>query len=280
MVKILNFYIEKFKKLNRSVTPQGIAPHEPVLLLAVISAIAEGAIVENAFSKQLLKPFFDKIWQALVTNHKYNFDLPFTALQSEGFWHRNKSKNELGFVFLDDELYDYLQIKKGRNILIRTLLESYFWDTKTHWQKIYPALFEAKTADSQVYKEKNCMVNSIKTMVDADMLEVSILPISSQCLNALKEANVNSVADFCVFDLNVLIGAQWVGKRKIRILYDLQQEQRKIHGISKSLPPLDFVGLHGNLWVNQCEIHQNPPSVKRQSGITAPLRVAFIPFVV
>ena len=40
------------------------------------------------------------------------------------------------------------------------------------------------------------------------------------------------------------------------------------------------VGLHGNLWVNQCEIHQNPPSVKRQSGITAPLRVAFIPFVV
>ena len=41
-----------------------------------------------------------------------------------------------------------------------------------------------------------------------------------------------------------------------------------------------FLGLHGNLWVNQCEIHQNPPSVKRQSGITAPLRVAFIPFVV
>lgn len=29
-------------------------------------------------------------------------------------------------------------------------------------------------------------------------------------------------------------------------------------------------GLHGNLWVNRCEIHQNPSSVKRQSGITAP----------
>ena len=41
---------------------------------------------------------------------------------------------------------------------------------------------------------------------------------------------------------------------------------------------LIYEGLHGNLWVNQCEIHQNPPSVKRQSGITAPLRVAFIPF--
>ena len=30
-------------------------------------------------------------------------------------------------------------------------------------------------------------------------------------------------------------------------------------------------GLHGNLWVNQSEIHQNPSSVKRQSGITAPV---------
>ncbi len=30
-------------------------------------------------------------------------------------------------------------------------------------------------------------------------------------------------------------------------------------------------GLHGNLWVNQREIHQNPSSVKRQSGITAPV---------
>ena len=31
-----------------------------------------------------------------------------------------------------------------------------------------------------------------------------------------------------------------------------------------------YKGLHGNLWVNRCEIHQNPSSVKRQSGITAP----------
>ena len=34
---------------------------------------------------------------------------------------------------------------------------------------------------------------------------------------------------------------------------------------------LKKLGLHGNLWVNQREIHQNPSSVKRQSGITAPV---------
>lgn len=34
---------------------------------------------------------------------------------------------------------------------------------------------------------------------------------------------------------------------------------------------IEYLGLHGNLWVNQREIHQNPSSVKRQSGITAPV---------
>ena len=108
MVKFLSSYTEKFKKLNRSVTPEGIAPHKPVLLLAVISTIAEGVITENVFPKQLLKSAFTRIWHALITTkHKCNLDSPFVALQSEGFWHiyRNKSKNDSGAAFLDDELY-------------------------------------------------------------------------------------------------------------------------------------------------------------------------------
>ncbi len=67
MVKFLSSYTEKFKKLNRSVTPEGIAPHKPVLLLAVISTIAEGVITENVFPKQLLKSAFTRIWHALIT---------------------------------------------------------------------------------------------------------------------------------------------------------------------------------------------------------------------
>ena len=59
-----------------------------------------------------------------------------------------------------------------------------------------------------------------------------------------------------------------------------REEQKKIIIYIFTLKIYYFSGLHGNLWVNQSEIHQNPPSVKRQSGITAPLRVAFIPFVV
>ena len=39
----------------------------------------------------------------------------------------------------------------------------------------------------------------------------------------------------------------------------------------KVLNIVNNLGLHGNLWVNQREIHQNPSSVKRQSGITAPV---------
>ena len=28
------------------------------------------------------------------------------------------------------------------------------------------------------------------------------------------------------------------------------------------------MGLHWNLWVKECEIHQNPSSIKRANGIT------------
>ena len=42
-------------------------------------------------------------------------------------------------------------------------------------------------------------------------------------------------------------------------------------GISAFSAACKKLGLHGNLWVNQREIHQNPSSVKRQSGITAPV---------
>ena len=44
-----------------------------------------------------------------------------------------------------------------------------------------------------------------------------------------------------MIDLNALIGVPGIGKRKISVLYDLQQDQRKIYGISKKLPPLNFV---------------------------------------
>ena len=54
--------------------------------------------------------------------------------------------------------------------------------------------------------------------------------------------------------------------------YRFPVKHSRIRDVGK-LPPVRifFQGLHGNLWVNQREIHQNPSSVKRQSGITAPV---------
>lgn len=52
MDKFLNYYIEKFKRLNRSLTAAGRAPHKPVLLLAIISWMARDPFCENDFEKK------------------------------------------------------------------------------------------------------------------------------------------------------------------------------------------------------------------------------------
>lgn len=251
MVKFLSSYTEKFKKLNRSVTPEGIAPHKPVLLLAVISTIAEGVITENVFPKQLLKSAFTRIWHALITTkHKCNLDSPFVALQSEGFWHiyRNKSKNDSGAAFLDDELYGYLQLENGRNVLIRTLLESYFWNIRGQWGKVFPELFKEVNIENDVYTNNDCARtgNDIKTTVEFGMLElakalnVDTLPIPSKCLDALKNASVNSIADFCIYDLNGLKEVCGIGAKKASELFELQKMQRAVYKITNPVPTLDL----------------------------------------
>lgn len=58
-------------------------------------------------------------------------------------------------------------------------------------------------------------------------------------------------------------------KYRRQVVY--RQIKKDIGKILRQLCDLKKVGLHGNLWVNQREIHQNPSSVKRQSGITAPV---------
>lgn len=76
--------------LNCGVTPNGPAPHKPILLLAVLDSFEAGEIVENwvEISDDLLQRFYDN-WNALVkTDHVPNFALPFFHLKNERgrFW--------------------------------------------------------------------------------------------------------------------------------------------------------------------------------------------------
>ena len=76
--------------LKRGVTPYGLAPHKPILLLAVIEAFDKGEVINNWIepSGELLV-HFRNIWEQLVhTGHTPNFSLPFFHLKNEKgkFW--------------------------------------------------------------------------------------------------------------------------------------------------------------------------------------------------
>ena len=102
MDKFLNYYVEKFKKLNRSLTAAGRAPHKPILLLTVISWMSDHPSCENDFDKRSLSEYFARIWTMLVVSaHKMDINVPFIHLKTEGFWHIKENNH----AYLDSWLF-------------------------------------------------------------------------------------------------------------------------------------------------------------------------------
>lgn len=141
--------IHHLTSLRRGSTPFGLAPHKPVLLLAVIDGFEKGWITgkEIFISDELLTSFYD-YWKLLVdTPHTANFALPFYHLSSEtsGIWQLNcfpgryvpltKSNSIKSFkalretvlsAVLSDEFFRALQITEQRKELKETLINTYF----------------------------------------------------------------------------------------------------------------------------------------------------------
>lgn len=141
--------LHHLSSLRRGTTPFGLAPHKPVLLLAVIDGFEKGWITgKNVYiSDELLTLFYD-YWNLLVdTPHTANFALPFYHLSSEtsGIWQLNcfpgkavpltKSNSIKSFkalretvlsAVLSDEFYKSLQFTEQRKELKETLVNTYF----------------------------------------------------------------------------------------------------------------------------------------------------------
>jgi putative restriction endonuclease len=141
--------IDKILSLNRGVTKFGLAPHKPVLLLAVIDSIENGEITENRIeiTDDLLRHFYDN-WNLLVkTNNSPNFSLPFFHLKNEKseIWNlitvpgkeipTTKSKSIKSFKALNDtvqaatlseDLFDALTRKEVREEVKKAILRKYF----------------------------------------------------------------------------------------------------------------------------------------------------------
>jgi putative restriction endonuclease len=144
----LAYYCNCFANLNVSKTKErGIANHQPILILSVIELITQKSIVENRIfvSTELIETF-KKYWSILVTRSTYTDALhyPFVHLQSGRFWHvkfndsyegeriktTNKLKEKVEYAYLDDELFDLLQDSFTRQVLVDSLVATWFADSK------------------------------------------------------------------------------------------------------------------------------------------------------
>lgn len=141
--------LDKILSLNRAPTKFGLAPHKPVMLLAVIEAFENGEITENwiEINDNLLKHFYDN-WSLFVkTENIPNFSLPFFHLKNEKskIWElitfpdkeipTTNSKSIKSFKALNetvraaqlsDDLFLALSNSAEREELKSALLEKYF----------------------------------------------------------------------------------------------------------------------------------------------------------
>lgn len=147
MPESLAYYQRRFETLRIDRTHGEPAPNKPILLLAVIDLIEQGAITENGiYPSSLLAETFLKYWY-LVRDENPRIQYPFKYLKSERFWHLHAKPGQEGFLLkfkdrefssfaqlaetidyasLDEDLFLYLQYLATREVLRYTLIQTYF----------------------------------------------------------------------------------------------------------------------------------------------------------
>ena len=141
--------LKQITSLRRGNTVYGLAPHKPILLLAVLESFEFGEITDNwiEINESLLTRFYD-LWKLMVkTENSPNFSLPFYHLSNEKgeFWklivmpgmsipttnsHSIKSFNRLKTTVLaaklSAEFYYEITDTQSRETLKQALLNAYF----------------------------------------------------------------------------------------------------------------------------------------------------------
>lgn len=151
---MLTKYVEAFENLRSdssrtrwSALTKYRAPHKPLLLLAVLDSISQGAIKNDLIelTPDLCETFTLYWARVMPPDKRGDISMPFFHLTSEGFWHlvprpgkeaivaaasRLRSVSELNKVAfgakLDDELFVLLRVREWRDILRSVLVDKYF----------------------------------------------------------------------------------------------------------------------------------------------------------
>ena len=143
----LSQYVDAFAKLHVNRRGGHVSPHKPAMLLAVLSLVDNGGLVENRieYGPELLELFREYFKIVKTTSDRCTPLLPYFYLKGDKFWHhRPQSGQETVYAAmsdpgsvpqllavvecacLDDDLFALVANKTSREVLRNTLIERYF----------------------------------------------------------------------------------------------------------------------------------------------------------
>ena len=145
---ILDDYKVVLSHLSVKVTNGKKAPNKAVMLISIMDLIRLGYIKENRiYLDNAIEDAFRKNWSILFQDEQSpNPWTPFWHLKSEPFWHFKslvndtylealvspgetasvgKMREAILYAYLDDDLFDLMNKKRERDVLIELLLETY-----------------------------------------------------------------------------------------------------------------------------------------------------------
>ncbi len=194
----LQKYLKAITRIKRGGTKFGIAPHKPILLITLVELVKKKIILNNRFEVNAdLVGIFQENWRLLVqAANRPDFTQPFYYLQSdkvEGqpLWSLQakpgcqisahiKSVNTLAEVLdygaLADDLFVLLSDPINNQLVLSTLLDTYFSSSKTYY-------FKAKQEgrgyyhelEEYVLNEPEVRLNKIKVETEEEVFVRSAL---------------------------------------------------------------------------------------------------------
>ena len=149
--KELEDYGKEFSSLSVGIVGGRKLPHKAILLISIIHLIEIGVLEENKIPlDKVISSAFISTWKTYFNDAKVpSVWIPFWYMKSESFWHFKAAESEellsallsfaghpsigqmrpvIKYAFLDDVLFNYMQIERNRKQLKEVLLNTYLRD--------------------------------------------------------------------------------------------------------------------------------------------------------
>ncbi|HEY7544041.1 MAG TPA: HNH endonuclease [Blastocatellia bacterium] len=219
MPDALSFYLKKIQRLRVDRSHGIPAPHKPILLLALIDLIEQGAVHENEIkpSPQLVESYL-KYWSRIRTTPPRVY-LPFYHLKSSGFWHLKAKAGQESLLAavhqfnslhqltqivdcarLDDELFKLLMNPTSRELIRQAIIDAYFSEQRN----LISSLVEE---NRNIYGLENLLLKNAESSRSNDSKNIPETPLRSAAFRGVIMKLYNYTCAACRLRIITIDGA-------------------------------------------------------------------------